>query len=621
MLENFPDIICGPFVRRVESDMSVLWLCTHNEVNPDVKLFAGDTALEFEQSWQQIRIGTRCFVHLGTLRPSSGHWPINTDIQYQLFDRDDQTQLSHTIEPLPGQSALNFRCADKLVNVIQGSCRKPEHKSPDAFAGIVKFVADGAPRPDYLIMAGDQVYADDVAAPMLIACQLLSEKLGLMTAQYPNAQYEKEDLDWSQCLDQRHHMLPKKQDQNMWQKFWHGDNIVSSRFHDNHLMALDEFFACYLLTWSSTVWKLVADEVESHINNLVNKAELAQADWQNLKGFISTLPQFESVLANTPSVMIFDDHDVTDDWNLSADWEHHIYGHDTTRLMIRDALLSYSIFQGWGNSPKRMEPVIEQIQEAQNFACDSLTELLLEFGHWHYEVETTPRIVVLDTRTHRWRSEDSLKNPSGLMDWERLEHLEKQLFKANNSILLVSAAPVFGVKSIEVVQSFCEMIGKELLVDVENWMAHKGAANKLMSSLRHDKAPDEVIILSGDVHYSFCFSAQRRFSSNTDKIWQLTCSGFKNEFPQKLLKFFDYIDRVLYSRYSLLNLFTKRRRMAIEHHPLFEPSKPNKKGKQRHLHSESAAGLVELCDTGLLQSFSLITAHGEKLTFDLEDED
>jgi len=183
---------------------------------------------------------------------------------------------------------------------------------------------------------------------------------------------------------------------------------------------------------------------------------------------------------------------------------------------------------------------------------------------------------------------------------------------------VVSPAPVFGVKSIEVVQKGCEIVGQELLVDVENWMAHQGSANKLMSMLRHDKAPDEVIIMSGDVHYSFCFSAERRFSSSTDKIWQLTCSGFKNEFPQKLLKFFDYIDRFLYSPYSLLNIFTKRRKLAIDHHPLFEPSKPNKKGKQRHLHSESVAGLVILNEKGQLQEFSLLTARDEKLTFDLE---
>lgn len=620
MDNSLPPIICGPFVRKLEATSVVIWFCTLHEARPYVALQCQQQKLNVNQNANSIRLGTRCFVHLVEITHTDGAWPEQQNIQYQVIDANNEQVLEHGIKPLAQQDELNFIYKEKLTTVYQGSCRKPEHKSPDAFQGIVQFVESGeGNRPDYLIMAGDQIYADDVAAPMLIACQTLSDKLGLNSAVYPNAQYSKEELDWHQCLDQRQAMLPKKQDQNFWQKYWHGDNIVSSRFHDNHLMALDEFFACYLLTWSSTAWQLVFDDVDLAVSQLVSNT-MAQQDWQNLKGFIETLPKFETLISCTPSVMIFDDHDVTDDWNLSADWEHHIYGNDLTRHMIRDALFSYSIFQGWGNDPQRITPIIELAKEVDNFANAALTEMLLEFSHWHYEVETTPKIVVLDTRTHRWRSESSLKNPSGLMDWERLEHLEKQLFSAQKSVLVVSAAPVFGVKSIEVVQSMCEMMGKELLVDVENWMAHKGAAKKLMSSLRHDNAPDEVIILSGDVHYSFCFSAQRRFSSTTDKIWQLTCSGFKNEFPQKLLKFFDYIDRVLYSRYSLLNVFTKRRKLAIEHHPLFEPSMPNKKGKQRHLHSESAAGLVELSDEGLLKSFSLITAKGEKLHFELDED-
>ncbi|MCB1927784.1 MAG: hypothetical protein KDH17_07065 [Rhodocyclaceae bacterium] len=41
---------------------------------------------------------------------------------------------------------------------------------------------------------------------------------------------------------------------------------------------------------------------------------------------------------------------------------------------------------------------------------------LLRFGQWHYEWPTTPALLVLDTRTQRWRSEPSARRPSGLMD-------------------------------------------------------------------------------------------------------------------------------------------------------------------------------------------------------------
>jgi hypothetical protein len=52
----------------------------------------------------------------------------------------------------------------------------------------------------------------------------------------------------------------------------------------------------------------------------------------------------------------------------------------------------------------------------------------------------------------------------------------------HESVVLVSPAPVFGVKLIEVVQKLFTMAGKPLLVDAENWMAHRGTANVILNS-------------------------------------------------------------------------------------------------------------------------------------------
>lgn len=618
---NSNKIVCGPFIRKTDKKSTALWFVTDAFYEFDVKLtLASGKTPEFLSEQQTTRIGRSCYINQIQLNAVDS-WPLGQHLGISLEVDEQEITLGHLA--LEGFVRPGFIVNDRVHSVIQGSCRKPDHPSRDAFTGIKAHIeSDAAPRPDFLLMAGDQVYVDDVAAPMLVAIQTLSAKLGIYSALHDKGTIDKSRLAWQESINGRKALLPKKTDQNAWQKFWYGQDIISSRYHDNHLIALDEMFACYLLTWSSHCWSLVIDEVKAASEHFTGEAKRRyDTELATLLQFADDLPAFETVLANVPTLMMFDDHDVTDDWNLSADWEEHVYNNDTTRHMIRDALLAYTLFQGGGNDPARMASLLKQIRSLAvqaDFAGEQLTESLFEFNHWHYELNTQPNIVVLDTRTHRWRSETSLKNPSGLMDWERLEHLQQQLFEATESILVVSPAPVFGVKSIEVVQKGCEIVGQELLVDVENWMAHQGSANKLMSMLRHDKAPDEVIIMSGDVHYSFCFSAERRFSSSTDKIWQLTCSGFKNEFPQKLLKFFDYIDRFLYSPYSLLNIFTKRRKLAIDHHPLFEPSKPNKKGKQRHLHSESVAGLVILNEKGQLQEFSLLTARDEKLTFDLE---
>lgn len=618
-MTQLPEILCGPFVRKVEQQQAIIWFVTSQRHNYQVALTNGKPDDLISNS-EHIQIGEFCFVYQIHLKTESG-FQFDHEFNYQLTKptKDKLHILDLSFCVLEGKSAPSFIVKERLTNIIQGSCRKPHHFAPDAFQTLANSInTNKIERPDYIVMAGDQIYADDIAGPMLVAIQALSKQLGLYTATHELGTLSKQQLDWRYSIYRRSQLIPKKQEQSAWQKFWHGDNIISSRYHDNHLIGLDELFACYLLTWSSHCWKLVIEQTKAAQSQLSNKQQITyETELIHLSSFIETLPGFEQVVANVPSVMIFDDHDVTDDWNLTADWEHHVYGNRVTKHIIRDALLSYTLFQGWGNCPEQTEALIETSKKLsfnQDFASDELTEQIFQHNEWHFEVETQPKIVVLDTRTHRWRSETSTKNPSGLMDWERLEQLEQQLYQPQNSILVVSAAPVFGVKSIEVLQSGCEMVGQELLVDVENWMAHQGSAKKLMNMLRHDSAPDEVIILSGDVHYSFCFSAQRRFSSDTDKIWQLTCSGYKNEFPQGLIKFFDYIDRFLYSPYSLLNIFTKRRKMAIEHHPVEAKGK-----RKRHLHSQSAAGQVLLDENGYLQDFNLITGTGEVLSFDLEN--
>jgi hypothetical protein len=50
--------------------------------------------------------------------------------------------------------------------------------------------------------------------------------------------------------------------------------------------------------------------------------------------------------------MIFDDHDVTDDWNLTARWRHRVHASPAGRRIVANALAAYWAFQGWGNDPR-----------------------------------------------------------------------------------------------------------------------------------------------------------------------------------------------------------------------------------------------------------------------------
>ncbi len=204
-------------------------------------------------------------------------------------------------------------------------------------------------------------------------------------------------------------------------------------------------------------------------------------------------------------------------------------------------LIAYWLCQGWGNAPEYFGDEF-QLPMRCYFANPThenqsiLIDQLYRFERWHYTIEIKPKVVVLDTRTRRWRSESKMNKPSGLMDWEALMEFQQELLH-QESVIIVSAAPMFGVKFIEMLQRMMTALGQPLLIDAENWMAHPGSANSLISIFTHTKTPTNFVILSGDVHYSFAYDIKLRFRRNSPNIYQITCSGFKNEFPNGLLRF------------------------------------------------------------------------------------
>jgi hypothetical protein len=141
-------------------------------------------------------------------------------------------------------------------------------------------------------------------------------------------------------------------------------------------------------------------------------------------------------------------------------------------------------------------------------------------------------------------------------------------------------------------------------------MAHRGAARSLLNIFRHSRTPGNYVILSGDVHYSFAYDVEVRDDTRPPHIWQITSSGFKNEFPEDLLNWLDRLNRWLYSPRSPLNWFTKRRAMSITPH-LPDQRKHGERGEysQRSARSGSMrrAGPSASCSTmpmaGLPRSF------------------
>ncbi|MBN2978594.1 alkaline phosphatase D family protein [Pseudomonas lactucae] len=579
--DTLPDVIAGPLLRRLEPRRLVLWLVGSRPLAMTLRLLVAGQCVNIplgEDHCQVIPVGRQAFIHLIDV-PLSEALPLDVIIDYDLLV--DGTGIAQWAPHLlyANRQTPSFMLHSRIHQLVHGSCRKPHHSANEGLLCVDRLLASAnapADRPALLMMSGDQVYADDVAGPMLRAIHGLIARLGLFDEYLEGAV-----VDDSASLYGHHASYYNRADllpaldsnETLRERFFGGVKkpIFTSSTADNHLVTFAEVMAMYLLVWSPTPWSLIP--LQPPQLNADEAARYARQQVQVDK-FHNGLPGVARVFAHLSTLMIFDDHDITDDWNLSAQWEETAYGHPFSKRIIGNALLAYLLCQGWGNNPDVFVDMMEQTRRLTtqthnnhlNAATqDDLLATLFRFQQWHYVLPTTPALVVLDTRTRRWRSEFTLKQPSGLLDWEALSELQQELLD-HPSAIIVSPAPIFGVKLIETVQKIFSWCGHPLLVDAENWMAHRGAAQVILNIFRHSRTPGNYVILSGDVHYSFVYEVLIRHRNAGPRIWQITSSGIKNEFPPRLLEWFDRLNRWLYSPRSPLNWFTRRRTMQVVPH-------------------------------------------------------
>ncbi|OOW05152.1 MULTISPECIES: alkaline phosphatase D family protein [Pseudomonas] len=577
--EILPAVITGPLLRRLEPQRLVIWLVGSRALPLSLMLqLPSGEALDIPLDathCQVVPVGRHAFIHLIDIALSHA-LPQDEIIGYDLLI-DGLGIAQWAPHLLYGDATTpSFVLHSRIHHLVHGSCRKPHHRADEGLLCVDRLLADARTpldRPALLMMNGDQIYADDVAGPMLRAIHGLIARLGLFDEYLEGALVSDSASLYGHHASYYHRadLLPAlDSNETLRERFFGGVKkpIFTSSTADNHLVTFAEVIAMYLLAWSPAPWTLITPEPPPLSAQEQQRYAREQV---HINQFREGLPGVARVFAHLSTLMMFDDHDITDDWNLSAQWEETAYGHPFSKRIIGNALLAYLLCQGWGNQPQVFGELLSQTQaltgQAQGnhldtAAQDALLEALLKFQQWHYVLPTSPALVVLDTRTRRWRSEFTLKQPSGLLDWEALSELQQALLD-HPSAIIVSPAPVFGVKLIETVQKVFSWCGFPLLVDAENWMAHRGAAQVILNILRHSRTPGNYVILSGDVHYSFVYQVLIRHRNGGPNIWQITSSGIKNEFPPRLLEWFDRLNRWLYSPRSPLNWFTRRRTMQV----------------------------------------------------------
>ncbi|MDT0596539.1 alkaline phosphatase D family protein [Glaciecola petra] len=639
---NLPKVLAGPIVRHINENTFTLWLVTSASTRFTLlmsdKKDSKNEQLPFDElhnivdnsklTQTETPVGERCFIQHISLSQEAlleDQKLYYYDLQLTLKDQS-KTVLSKECPELlyQGENRFSFKYSQTLKQVIHGSCRKAHYEGQDALPQLDTLLensvskAQANERPDLVLFTGDQVYIDDVAGPMLTAIKQVIDILGLYHEEFTGSTIKDsaELFAHKDSYYKREQLLPdNKSNDDLSDAFFKSKKkpVFTSVNALNHLIALNEMLALYLLSWSSRIWPFVHISKDD-INKYQIPSEYSAKYEHEIKliaDFKAGIGQVERAFAHVPIYMIFDDHDVTDDWNLTRGWEEQIYGNPFSKRIIGNALCAYLLCQGIGNPKYTWENLQNELNNTFTnegiYEHDSLIDRLLEHKHWHYGLKTYPPIQVLDTRTQRWRSESNKNKPSGLMDWEALCELQQQII-GKESVIMVSAAPVYGVKLIEAIQKVFTVFGGALMVDAENWMAHKGTASVMLNIFRHIKTPPNFIILSGDVHYSFVYDVSLRFRQNSPKVVQFTCSGIHNEFPDKLIRRFERANKWLYGHRSPLNWLTKRRNMSIKE----RESSVDK----RDIVNASSLGLLILTDQGTEEACKLILADGSQVTFE-----
>ncbi|MDT4993049.1 MAG: hypothetical protein QOH97_2941 [Actinoplanes sp.] len=127
-------------------------------------------------------------------------------------------------------------------------------------------------------------------------------------------------------------------------------------------------------------------------------------------------PEVRWLFATVPSVMIFDDHEIIDDWNTSASWREDMARQPWWRERISSGLASFWVYQHLGNlSPAELatDPLFAEVRSAED-----ATDLLHDFGlsvdqpasaentdrpyQWSFALDIgRTRLVMLDNRCNR----------------------------------------------------------------------------------------------------------------------------------------------------------------------------------------------------------------------------
>ena len=477
-------VLAGPILRRAEPHRVCIWIACNRpfrligEVYP-VEIVSKQLriagvvpdAIGLSEETHSIQLGAHLHVALAqitprrepqSLRSGSKQFPVDTLLAYDvlLFESSAVTanvsgKRLKDFQLIDGPNAVNYpgsglptfflRSRSLPLNLLYGSCRKLHGPENDCLAladeMIDETLADLKARPSVLFLTGDQIYADDVAGPLIKHLTGLGNEL---------LQWDEEEsvpgMPKSSTIDvyQRQKLIERP-----------GPAMFTSDYGHNHLLTFGEFAAMYLVAWNGQNWP---ESYPEYGGDREHNAQYRE-EIENLELARRTMPAVRRALANIPSYMIFDDHEITDDWNITRDWYEAVKKSPAGHRVVANGLAAFLMFQAWGNEPEMFAPrnritsyFASNGQDPKAFEDD-----LWGFTGWTFVAPTDPPTVFIDTRTQRQYDTDS--GPARLLSDAGINLLKKHSPKSDGRpLLLVSPAPLYGFDRMERYNLFCSKL-------------------------------------------------------------------------------------------------------------------------------------------------------------------
>lgn len=272
------------------------------------------------------------------------------------------------------------------------------------------------------------------------------------------------------------------------------------------------------------------------------------------------------LLSTLPSAMIFDDHDIRDDWNTSWTWRREMEETSWWHDRIVGGLASYWVYQHLGNlgAAERAEDVLWQQIRAHRgpdevdvtLELDQLAEHAdqrPDCYRWSFarDFGTQARLIVVDSRAARVLQPEE----RSILDPSEMEWLDERMQGGFDHLLIGTSLPFLMAPALHHAEAFSEGLcdgvwgrtgaglGERLrqAVDLEHWAAFQKGFRRVadmtlaVASGARGAAPHSVLFLSGDVHHSYLGSAwpDPRVSDVTiqGRIMQAVCSPIRNPLP------------------------------------------------------------------------------------------